>query len=347
MSLLEYDFDLPQHLIAQYPLADRSAARLLVVDREKKTIEHKHVRDLPQYFQAEETLVFNDTKVIPARLIGNRSRSGGRWEGLFLGVGQERLWKIMSKTRGRMQPGETVTLIGPDHQTRFSLEMVAKSDEGTWLARPRTGEETFTVLEKVGWVPIPPYIRNGKMSESDKADYQTIFARKPGAIAAPTAGLHFTPPLLDEIKAKGVVRLPITLHVGVGTFRPITAERLSDHQMHAEWGTISPEIAEEINNRRKNGRTVAVGTTSVRVLESAADENGILREFQGETDLFIRPPYRFKAVDGLLTNFHFPKSTLYVLVRTFGGDELIGKAYREAIRREYRFFSYGDAMLIV
>ena len=347
MNTLEYDFELPQHLIAQFPLEDRLAARLLVVNRAQKTVEHKHIRDLPQYFQSGDTLVFNDTKVVPARLIGNRSRSGGKWEGLFLGFGPERLWKILSKTRGRLVPGETVTLIAPNGQTGFSLEMVAQLEEGAWLVKPRTDEEAFTALERVGRVPIPPYIRGGKMSESDKADYQTVFAQKPGAIAAPTAGLHFTPPLLEEIEAKGVIRLPITLHVGVGTFKPITAERLSDHQMHSEWGTISPETAGQINARRTGGRTIAIGTTCVRVLESAADESGLLQEFQGETDLFIRPPYRFKAVDCLLTNFHFPKSTLYVLVRTFGGDELIEQAYQEAIQREYRFFSYGDAMLIV
>ncbi|MCL2304322.1 MAG: tRNA preQ1(34) S-adenosylmethionine ribosyltransferase-isomerase QueA [Planctomycetaceae bacterium] len=347
-ALIEYDFELPQHLIAQHPLADRSAARLLVVHRESSTIEHKHVHDLPYYFYPGDTLVFNDTKVIPARLIGNRSRSGGKWEGLFLGFGPDRLWKILCKTRGRLIPGETITLVAPNGQTGFPLEMVAKSDEGSWLVKPRTDDDTFAALEKVGWIPIPPYIRSGKMNESDKTDYQTVFAQKPGAIAAPTAGLHFTPPLLDAIEAQGTARFPITLHVGVGTFKPIAVERLSEHQMHSEWGTISTEIAGQINARRKqSGRTVAVGTTSVRVLESAADENGLLHEFRGETDLFIRPPYRFKAVDCLLTNFHFPKSTLYVLVRTFGGDELIKKAYQEAIRQEYRFFSYGDAMLIV
>jgi len=345
--LNDYDFQLPQHLIAQHPLADRLAARLLVVHREKNTIEHKHIRDLPQFFRSGDTLVFNDTKVIPARLIGNRSRSGGKWEGLFLGFGPENLWRIMSKTRGRVVPGETITLVAPNGQTGFSLELRSKLEEGDWLVHPRTDDEPFAALEKVGWVPIPPYIRSGKMSESDKSDYQTVFAQKPGAIAAPTAGLHFTPSLLDEIDAKGTVRLPITLHVGVGTFKPITVERLSDHQMHSEWGTISSEIAEQVNARRKNGRTVAIGTTSVRILESAADSDGFLHEFQGETDLFIRPPYRFKAVDCLLTNFHFPKSTLYVLVRTFGGDELIVKAYQEAIHAEYRFFSYGDAMLIL
>ena len=355
--LSDYDFPLPQHLIAQHPLADRSEARLLVVHRENNTIEHKHIRDLPQYFRSEDTLVFNDTKVLPARLIGNRSRSGGKWEGLFLGLGpecqSERLWKILSKTRGRLVPGETITLVAPNGQNglppqALPLEMVSKSEEGTWLVRPRTGEDAFAALEKIGWVPIPPYIRKGKMSETDKADYQTVFAQKPGAIAAPTAGLHFTPPLLEEIDTKGTVRLPITLHVGIGTFKPIAALRLEDHRMHSEWGTISSDAAEKINARREcHGRTIAVGTTSVRVLESAVDSNGRLHEFQGETDLFIRPPYRFKAVDCLLTNFHFPKSTLYVLVRTFGGDELMVKAYQEAIRAEYRFFSYGDAMLII
>ena len=344
-----YDFDLPPRLIAQHPLADRLDARLLVVNRQKETINHRHIRDLPRYFQATDTLVFNNTKVIPARLIGNRSRSGGKWEGLFFGFGENGLWKIFSKTRGKLVSGETITLVAPNGQTGFPVEMVSKSDEGTWLVKPRTDAEAFDALEKVGWVPIPPYIRGGKMEEEDKTDYQTVFAEEPGAIAAPTAGLHFTESLLREIEAAGVKRFPITLHVGVGTFKPITVEHLSEHQMHSEWGAITAEIANEINTRRNQpgGRTVAVGTTSVRVLESAAESNGLLREFRGETDLFIRPPYKFKAVDVLLTNFHFPKSTLYVLIRTFGGDDLIQKAYQEAISKEYRFFSYGDAMLIL
>ena len=348
-DLSYYDFELPQRLIAQHPLANRLDARMLVVDRQKDTIEHRQIRDLPHYFRATDTLVFNNTKVIPARLIGNRSRSGGKWEGLFLGVVENGLWKIFSKTRGKLVSGETITLVAPNGQTGFPLEMVSKSDEGTWLVKSRTDWMTFDALEKVGWVPIPPYIRNGKMDDTDKTDYQTVFAEEPGAIAAPTAGLHFTEPLLCEIEAAGVRRFPITLHVGVGTFKPITVEHLSEHQMHSEWGTISAEIAYEINTRRNQsgGRTIAVGTTSVRILESAAKSNGQLQEFRGETDLFIRPPYKLKAVDALLTNFHFPKSTLYVLVRTFGGDELMRKAYQEAISREYRFFSYGDAMLIL
>ncbi len=343
-----YDFELPHHLIAQHPLTERSAARLLVVDRKAGTIEHGNVRDLPQFFRSGDSLVFNNTKVVPARLIGCRTRSGGKWEGLFLGFRPDGLWTILGKTRGKVSPGETITLIAPNGQTGFPLEMVSKRDDGTWLVKPRTDEETFAALDKVGRVPIPPYIRSGKMNESDKTDYQTVFAQEPGAIAAPTAGLHFTPPLLREIEAKGVERFPLTLHVGVGTFKPIAVQRLSEHRMHSEWGTISSETASKINVRRESGgRTVAVGTTSVRVLESAASEAGRLHAFEGETDLFIRPPYRFRAVDVLLTNFHFPKSTLYVLVRTFGGDALIQKAYEEAIRLEYRFFSYGDAMLIV
>lgn len=346
-KLSDYDFHLPPERIAQFPLQERTEARLMLVDREKSSIQHLHVRDLPRFLNPEDTLAVNNTKVIPARLIGNRSKSGGTWEGLFVGFAPENCWKLLCKTRGKLKPGETVSLRTPQGKIGFPLDMLVKLEDGSWIARPKTDENSFAALDRVGWIPIPPYIRKGRMSDSDKTDYQTVFASEPGAIAAPTAGFHFTKPLLKNIEDKGVEIASLTLHVGEGTFRPISSENLSEHLMHSEWGSLSAEVAEKIQNRRKNGRTIAVGTTSVRVLESAADPEGILREFRGETELFILPPYRFRAVDGLFTNFHFPKSTLYILVRTFGGDELIKRAYEEAIREEYRFFSYGDAMLIL
>ena len=347
-ELYAYDFTLPDILIAQSPLPDRSQARLLVVDRKSGTIRHSNVREIPSLLQENDSLVVNNTKVVPARLIGNRTKSGGNWEGLFLGFTPDGFWKIMSKTRGKITAGETVSLHSPNGTICFALEMQTKLDDGTWIVRPRTDEEAFTALDRVGWVPIPPYIRGGKMVDSDKTDYQTIFASEPGAVAAPTAGLHFTDSLLNEIRNKHISIFPITLHVGAGTFRPITTERLDEHPMHSEWGNLSENIAEQINLRRKEGgKTVAIGTTSVRVLETAASEEGNLHPFCGETNLFIRPPYKFKAVDALITNFHFPKSTLYILVRTFGGDELIKEAYEKAIENEYRFFSYGDAMIVL
>jgi S-adenosylmethionine:tRNA ribosyltransferase-isomerase len=226
--------------------------------------------------------------------------------------------------------------------------LAAKLPEGVWAAKPESDEEAFAVLERLGRVPLPPYIRKGEMIEADRERYQTVFAKSPGAVAAPTAGLHFTEALLRRIQQRGVTLSRLTLHVGLGTFRPIEAESLDKHQMHSEWGCITPETVQEIEARRRaGGRVVAVGTTCVRLLETATDEAGTLHPFNGQTDLFIRPPYRFRAVDALLTNFHLPRTTLLVLVRTFGGDALIGRAYAEAIREEYRFYSYGDAMLVV
>jgi len=342
-----YDFVLPPELIAQFPLKERTDARLLVVDRKKHSIVHKTIRDLPSLLLSDDTLVVNDSKVIPARLVGYRSKTGGNWEGLFLGFEPEGCWKILCKARGKLLAGESISLKTPEGQIAFPLELIRKAPDGNWIVRPKTDATALDAVERAGWVPIPPYIRGGRMIPSDKERYQTVFASQPGAIAAPTAGLHFTESLLREIQAKGVAVLPVTLHVGMGTFRPITAGRLEDHPMHSEWCCLSASHAELIRQRREaGGRTVAVGTTSVRVLETISNLHGEIREFSGETSLFIRPPYRWKTVDVLLTNFHFPKSTLYILVRMFGGDELMCEAYQEAIREKYRFFSYGDAMII-
>ncbi len=347
-ELADYDFELPPELIAQSPLENRSEARLLVVERKTQTISHRRIRDLPEFLEPTDTLVVNDTRVIPARLIGRRSRTGGAWEGLFLGLDSRGLWTLMCKTRGKLESGEIIALETPDGRPGLALELREKTPDGNWIARAKTEEPALAAIERVGRVPIPPYIRGGKMLPSDRENYQTVFASEPGAIAAPTAGFHFTKPLLDEIRALGIAVVPVTLHVGVGTFRPITAERLDEHRMHSEWCSLGSENAATIRSRRAGGgRTVAIGTTSVRVLETVCRARGELAEFAGETSLFIRPPYTWQAVDVLLTNFHFPKSTLYILVRTFGGDALIREAYAEAIRLEYRFFSYGDAMLIV
>lgn len=343
-----YDYELPSELIAQAPLQNRADARMLVVDRKSGTLQHLHVRDLPTLLDPKDCVVVNDTKVLPARLVGTRKKTGGRWEGLFLGFGPGGLWQIIAKTRGKIQTGELVQLQTPEGRVGISLEIGAKLDDGSWIAKPLTDDTSTVALEKVGWIPIPPYIRNGRMVPEDKENYQTVYAAKPGAVAAPTAGLHFTPQLFNRVKESGTAIVPVTLHVGIGTFRPITAENLDEHPMHTEWCSL-PEstVAMILNRNLAGGRTVAVGTTSVRVLESASDAEGNLKPFEGETSLFIKPPYTFKNVDVLLTNFHFPKSTLLILVRTFGGDELIREAYREAIREKYRFFSYGDAMLIL
>ena len=353
-ELGDYDFKLPHELIAQMPEVHRPDARLMVVDRKADTISHYHVRDIVQFFRPEDCLVLNNTKVIPARLIGKRTQTGGNWEGLFLAADEHGLWKIMSKTRGILTPGERVTLQTPEGKVGISLEMLTKQDDKSWLVKPLVDddklspEDILTLLNRVGWVPIPPYIRNGRMVPADREHYQTVYATKPGAVAAPTAGLHFSPELLTQIQNFGLDLVPITLHVGAGTFRPIEAENIDEHVMHFEWCEITEKAVTRINRRKQQGgRVIAIGTTSVRTLESAANEQGILRSFSGETNLFIKPGYAFKTVDTIMTNFHLPLSTLLILVRTFGGDELLRRAYDEAVAEEYRFFSYGDAMLIL
>lgn len=343
----QYDYDLPRELIAQFPLPHRADARLLVVDRAAGSLAHRYVRDLPEILLRGDCLVLNDTRVVPARLVGFRTATGGHWEGLFLETSKEGLWRVMCKTRGHLQSGETITLVNAGGREDIRLALISPHPEGIWVVRPDSGEEAFPLLERVGRVPLPPYIRKGEMVESDRQNYQTVFARAPGAVAAPTAGLHFTEALLRRLEKQGILLAWLTLRVGAGTFRPIAGQRLAEHRMHAEWGQLGQETVDKIAlARHRGGRIIAVGTTTVRVLETAA-EDGRLKPFEGLTDLFIRPPYRFRAVDALLTNFHLPRTTLLVLVRTFGGDELIKRSYEEAIREEYRFYSYGDAMLIL
>ena len=377
-SLNDYDYELPKERIAQYPLADRTAARLLVCDRRTGTIQDRHIRDLPELLGAGDALVLNDSRVIPARLVGYRESTGGAWEGLFLHADRNRtgefvdsgpLWRILCQTRGQLRAGEWIRLERPESTSGAAtgsamaepapvrLELVERTDGGGWIVRPECAADiavnehgsvdTFTLLGRVGWVPLPPYIRHGEASAQDVTTYQTVYASEPGSVAAPTAGLHFTQPLLDELGQRGVATEAVTLHVGLGTFRPITTQRLEDHAMHTEWARITPDAVGRLRQcRADGGRVVAVGTTAMRVLETAA-RDGELAPFIGETDLFIRPLYTFHACDALLTNFHFPKTTLLVLVRTFGGDALIRHAYEHAIDAGYRFFSYGDAMLIV
>jgi len=348
MSELDhYAYELPQELIAQAPLPQRTDARLLVVDRAANSVSHRHVRDLPDILSPGDCLVLNDTRVVPARLDGHRTATGGRWQGLFLDADDSGAWRILSKTRGRLEPGETITLQNRDAKDALRLRMLSKFDGGTWLVRPESDEPVLTLLEKVGRVPLPHYVRDGNMVPADWETYQTVFAKNPGAVAAPTAGLHFTEKLLDELEAAGIATCRTTLHVGLGTFRPIKAERLADHVMHREWASVTQETVDRIQTcRQEGGRVVAVGTTVVRALESSAAK-GQPAPFTGFTDLFIRPPYQFHAVDVMMTNFHLPKTTLLVLVRTFGGDELMQQAYQEAIDQRYRFYSYGDTMLIL
>ena len=348
------DYDLPAELIAQQPLEHRPDARLMVIRRADGAIDHHHVRDLPRILRPGDRLVLNDTKVIPAQLRGTRVTTGGRWQGLYLGVNAQGDWRLVCKTRGHLHPPEQITLIDRNGKTGVKLWLLEQQAEGIWLARPEGDRPALEVLNEVGHVPLPPYIRKGRSVDSDIVDYQTVFARAPGAVAAPTAGLHFTKDLLRALEQSGIGLSAVTLHVGMGTFRPITVEDVSQHPMHFEWGELDDVAATELTRTRgSSGRNIAVGTTVTRVLESAAAEQGIhgraqpLQTWRGDTDLFIRPPYEFRVVDGLLTNFHFPRTTLLLLVQAFGGTELIRHAYETAIKEEYRFYSYGDAMLIL
>ncbi|MCO8122169.1 tRNA preQ1(34) S-adenosylmethionine ribosyltransferase-isomerase QueA [Stieleria sp. TO1_6] len=358
----QYDYELARERIAQEPLATRSDARLMVVHRGSGEIEHFHVRDLPDLLRSEDTLVLNDSRVIPARMVGFRTKTMGRWQGLYLRQDSESgIWEVLTKTRGKLVAGETITVEDRNGLPGMRLEVVARTDQGNLLVIPHlptaladAGLDTDNWsaadwLQRYGRVPLPPYIRDGHMVDADVENYQTVFARSPGSVAAPTAGLHFTPSLLRQISDGGTETASVTLHVGLGTFRPISTDTLDEHDMHTEWGQISADNAELICERRAaGGRCVAVGTTSVRVLESAAaQQGGSLAAWTGTTDLFIRPPYRFQVVDALMTNFHLPKSTLLVLVSALASRELILEAYAKAIENEYRFFSYGDAMLIV
>jgi len=345
-----YDYELPPELIAQESLADRAAARLLVVDRATSALEHRHIRDLPQILRAGDLVIVNDTRVVPARLVGRRVRTGGRWEGLFLRVdAASGAWELLASTRGRPEIGERVMLTGLDGLDALPLTLVGRSGGGAWLAVPDVADPLATVeeiLNRVGRVPLPGYIRGGAEQPGDRERYQTVFARQSGSAAAPTAGLHFTDGLLAELAACGIGRASVTLHVGLDTFRPISAERLDDHPMHTEWCECPAETVAAIRETRgRGGRIVAVGTTAARTLETAA-RSGTLGAWSGPTDLFIKPGFEFRAVDCLLTNFHMPRTTLMVLVSTFASRGLIAAAYEEAIRQQYRFLSYGDAMLI-
>ncbi len=343
----QYDYELPRHLIAQHPVVSRVDARLLVVDRGRQTLAHHYVRDLPELLSPGDCLVLNDTQVVPARLLGRRERTGGHWEGLFLEVGEGGMWRILCKARGHLVAGEWICLSNAHGEDDIRIQLAAKQPDASWIVCPESDEETFALLERVGRVPLPQYIRKGEMEEADRRQYQTVYARWPGAVAAPTAGLHFSESLLRRLQDDRIVICPLTLHTGAGTFRPIGTPTLAAHPMHSEWGTIGQEAVDRISQCRQNGgRVVAVGTTSVRLLETAAAD-GTLKQFSGHTDLFIRPPFEFRIVDALMTNFHLPRTTLLVLVRTFGGDDLIMRAYEEAVRESYRFFSYGDAMLIL
>lgn len=360
----QYDYELPRERIAQNPMATRSDARLMLVNRSSGEIDHYHVRDLPEILDDDDTLVLNNSSVVPARLVGFRTKTRGRWQGLFLQADPSTgVWEVLTKTRGTLKAGETLTVQDRQGRDGMQLSVVARTESGNLLVKPLLpagyvapeGTQFTEQAEPVEWlrmfgrVPLPPYIRDGHMVDADLQNYQTVFAKSAGSVAAPTAGLHFTESLLTKLRSQGVSIAEVTLHVGIGTFRPIQVENLDDHQMHSEWCSIDRSVADLINRRRSaGGRCIAVGTTSVRVLESAAaHHDGSLAAWTGQTDLFIRPPYSFQVVDALMTNFHLPRSSLLVLVSAFAGRELAMQAYQSAIEHEYRFYSYGDTMLIV
>jgi S-adenosylmethionine:tRNA ribosyltransferase-isomerase len=342
-----FDFVLPDELIAQSPVEPRDQARLMVVHRGTGRWEHHRFEALPEWLNPGDVLVRNNTRVIPARLLGHREATGGRWEGLFLHARPDGTWEVLATCRGKPAAGEHV-IVGQG----LRLLLVARGEAGRWIVRPEAASQAATLLEQHGQVPLPPYIRKGREGPGDRLWYQTLYAQVPGAVAAPTAGLHFTENLFRRLAARGVAIIDCTLHVGLGTFRPIDAECIEDHRLHAEWAELTPPAAAALNQARLDGgRLVAVGTTSARVLETAArggaETGGTLQGFAGETELYLRPGHTFRGLDALITNFHLPRSSLLVLVAALAGLDLIRAAYAEAIRQRYRFYSYGDAMLIL
>jgi len=350
--LSAYDYALPPELIAHHPPERRDGARLMVLSRSAQTIRQAAFPDLVDLLRAGDTLILNETRVLPARLQGIRRATGGKWEGLFLQDETRGRWRLIGQTRGKLQPGESLVIPNPRDPADSPLELRlierASDAGGEWIAEPLIPGTAVALLERYGQMPLPPYIHREREEAEDRERYQTSFARTPGSVAAPTAGLHFTPEILDRVRARGVRVGFVTLHVGLGTFRPVSAEELAAHDMHSEWCELPAATAELVNTTRQaGGRIVAVGTTSVRTLESAAaHSDGLLQAWSGTTQLFIRPPYAFRVVDALLTNFHLPKSTLIILVSTFAGYDLTQLAYQTAVEERYRFFSYGDAMFI-
>ncbi len=341
MQLADFDFYLPESLIAQHPVEPRDASRLMVVDRAKETFAHKSFKDIVGYLEAGDVLVLNNTRVMPARLLGIREETGARVEALLLKRLDKDTWEVLVRPGKKARVG-TRLVFG---EGMLRAEVIGDTSAGGRVLVFRCEGIFEQVLAKLGTMPLPPYI-TAKLGNPER--YQTVYARESGSAAAPTAGLHFTPELLETIKGRGVELAEILLHVGLGTFRPVKTENVLEHRMHSEYYRITAEAAERINDAKKAGRRViAVGTTTARTLESAAGSDHRVTAQEGWTDIFIYPGYRFKLVDTLLTNFHFPKSTLLMLVSALAGREKILKAYAEAVAQEYRFYSFGDAMLIL
>lgn len=340
MKTSDFYYDLPQELIAQTPLAQRDSARLLVLDKENGSFEHRHFYDILDFLHEGDCLVMNDSRVIPARLLGKRVPSGGAVEVLLLTDKGDGVWECLVKPGRKLHEGAEISF-GDGALTATVKEVL---ETGNRLVQFHYEGIFLEILERLGKMPLPPYI---KEELQDGERYQTVYSKINGSAAAPTAGLHFTKELLEKIAEKGIKLAYVTLHVGLGTFRPVKAEEITDHHMHSEFCMISKETAEILNETKENhGRIICVGTTSCRTLESLADENGRFSEKSAWTDIFIYPGYRFKAMNALITNFHLPESTLIMLVSAFAGYDHVMNAYREAVKDRYRFFSFGDAMLI-
>ena len=340
MKVSDFNYDLPQELIAQVPIKNRDESRLMVLDRKSKTIEHKIFKDILDYLKPGDCLVRNNTKVIPARLYGIKEETGINVEFLLLNRIEGDYWEVMVKPGRRLKKGTNV-IFGNGLLKAEILDIMEGGNRKVKFIYEGIFNE---ILDQIGLMPLPPYIHE-KLQDKDR--YQTVYAKYEGSAAAPTAGLHFTDELLEKIKQKGVEIANVTLHVGIGTFRPVKEENVEEHKMHTEHFYIKDEDVEKINKAKRTGhRIIAVGTTSCRVLESIADENGYVKQIETDTGIFIYPGYKFKCIDGLITNFHLPESTLIMLVSALAGKEFVMKAYEEAVREKYRFFSFGDAMLI-
>lgn len=340
MNVKDFYFDLPQEQIAQDPLEDRSSSRLLVLDRETGEREHKIFKDIVDYLKPGDCLVLNNTKVIPARLYGEKEGTQAKIEILLLKRKENDVWETLVKPGKKAKPGTKISFGGG----LLKGEVIDVVEEGNRLIKFTYDGIFEEILDQLGQMPLPPYITH---QLKDKNRYQTVYAKYDGSAAAPTAGLHFTPQLLEQIKEMGVDIAEVTLHVGLGTFRPVKVENVLDHHMHSEFYMVSQEAADKINRAKENGhRVICVGTTSCRTIESAADENGRLKESSGWTEIFIYPGYKFKVLDCLITNFHLPESTLLMLVSALAGREHVLEAYEEAVKMGYRFFSFGDAMFI-
>ena len=339
MNIEQFDFELPEELIAQTPLEKRDTSKLLVLDKKTGEIEHKHFTDIIDYLESGDTLVLNDTKVIPARLYGVKEETKALIEILLLKEEKKDTWECLVKPAKRIHVGEIVKF-----SDKLSAQCTEVKDEGIRVFKLIYKGILYEILDELGEMPLPPYIHE-KLKDKDR--YQTVYAKNIGSAAAPTAGLHFTLDLLNKIKEKNVNVVYITLHVGLGTFRPVNVENINDHKMHSEFYMMSKETAEVLKQTRKNNKKIiSVGTTSTRTLETIMNLYGEFKECSGWTDIFIYPGYKFKAIDNLITNFHLPKSTLVMLVSALAGRENIMNAYKEAIKREYRFFSFGDSMFI-